>query len=589
MTIAPKGYAVLCKDAYNNPPAEKFLTLSGIEYQIVDHYSNPVTGYQGTAYQRVDTGEVVIASRGTETNRGVVQDGLTDLGMVATGLNVQMPDARAFVARVIKKVNDEAVAQHTAKPSITLTGHSLGGTLTEILAHEFGMQAVTFNAYGAVDLGYRVPEGGTQVTNYVRVTDVVSAASRHFGQVVELATPGDIAQLKQAGYDDNVTAQSLRNPLAALSFAAHGIDNFVPNAPDLNSDFSPENEARARAHGNAIGLYRADVHALRSNTLSLPWQLRQKQETATHLAGVAATAVLQGDFEVAGKVAELAARRTTENARHAWSTTTNTAVLGINAMDRVGEHVAGQIKEAASEVGSQLDHLGKAMGSEAVERVVRHVVGDVSHAFDQARDDLSSRLDRVIKAADEGDWASFHQDNQVLADKAPGRELFAHAKVMVDLQEQHASRQSAPLPAPRRLDDPVHPDHALYQQARRAVHRLDAEHHRIPDQRSDQLAAALVVAARRDGLSRINEISVHRDGEHVSAWEKAPPGADWFTQFQISTRHAAVPIVSSLNTSIAHSSLAWEQTMQQKQIEQAKQEIQRQQQPAHQRSHGMSR
>lgn len=206
-----------------------------------------------------------------------------------------------------------------------------------------------------------------------------------------------------------------------------------------------------------------------------------------------------------------------------------------------------------------------------------------------AVDDLSSRLDRTIKAADAGDRTSFHQDHQALADIAPGRELFSHAKTMTDLQEQHAARQPSLLPAPPHLDDPVHPDHALYQQARSAVHQLDAEHHRMPDHRSDQLAAALVVAARRDGLTRIDAITVHRDGEHVSAWEKAPPAADWFTQFQISTRHAAVPIVSALNTPIAHSSLAWEQTMQKKQIDQAKQELQRQQQPAHQQNHGISR
>lgn len=34
MTIDQKGYAILCKDVYNNPPADKFLTLGGVEYKI---------------------------------------------------------------------------------------------------------------------------------------------------------------------------------------------------------------------------------------------------------------------------------------------------------------------------------------------------------------------------------------------------------------------------------------------------------------------------------------------------------------------------------------------------------------------------
>lgn len=640
MAITTDDYALLCSDSYENRSNRNPITLGGVTYKIFDYYSNPVTGYQGTAYQRTDTNEVVIASRGTELGPDVV----ADVGMVLTGLNGQMSDARNFVARVQRKAEERATTDDVI-PSITLTGHSLGGGITEVLAHEFNMQGVTFNAYGAVDLGYRIPEGGTQVTNYVRVTDVVSAASRHFGKVVELATPDDIDQLRHAGYSETITAKDLRNPLGALRLAAHSIKNFAPDNPAMTpSDLSPENEARARAHGQAIGLFRADIHALRANTLSLPWELQQKQQTAKQLAKLAATATLQGDFEHAAQFAELAARRTEEYARHAWNTATNTAMLGITAIDRVGENAANALKETGTELSAGLDRMGRALGSEAVERYVCNTVDDMSQAFEQARgaaarglehikqalpgqhavpahhemeatasvphsatepldtDGFWVRVDRMIAAADAGDWNSFMEDNKVLADTPAAREMWAQAAATVDKEEQRAmqQRQSNPSPlthtapfaqmsASMRLDDPLHPDHSLYQQARGAVHRLDAEHDRIPDHRSDQLAAALVVAARRDGLTRIDTITVHRDGENLSAWEKAPPGSDWFTQFQISTRHAEVPIVQSLDTPIEHSSRAWEQTMHQKQVEQAQLELQRQQQPTYQQSHGLSR
>lgn len=52
--------------------------------------------------------------------------------------------------------------------------------------------------------------------------------------------------------------------------------------------------------------------------------------------------------------------------------------------------------------------------------------------------ELSQRLDRMLKAAESGDWNSFDKDNQAFADMPPGRELLAQAKATVDMQERHA-------------------------------------------------------------------------------------------------------------------------------------------------------
>ena len=520
MTITAEDYAWLCKDSYNNPVGEDKIKLSGVTYKPVDHYNNPITGYQATAYQRIDTGEVIIANRGTEINFGVIQDGITDLGMVVAGVNAQMGDARAFVHRVKHDVEERARKQGSPTPPITLTGHSLGGAITEVLAHELNMRGVTFNAYGAVDMGYRIPEGGTQVTNYVRVTDVVSAASRHFGKVVPLATSEDIDQLTRAGYSVTVTAQSLRNPASALSFSAHGIDNFASNNPALTpSDLSLENKARAQAYGKAIGLFRADIQALRANTLSLPWELQQKQETAVRLTGLAASAVAQGDFEQAGKIAGLAEHRAVENARHALNTTTNTAMLGIHAIDRVGEYGADHIKQAAREVNTQLDRMGRAMGSEAIERTARHTAQDISQAFNQGRD-------------------------------------IAH----------------------HLLSDISHPVHALYQQARDAVHRLDTEHCRTPDQRSDNLAASLTVAAHREGMDRIDRVVLSDDATKITAVQDP-------TRLPI-LRYASLPVLEAINTSIEQSTAAWTQVARERTDAQA---LEQTRQITQQHSHGRSR
>jgi hypothetical protein len=63
-------------------------------------------------------------------------------------------------------------------------------------------------------------------------------------------------------------------------------------------------------------------------------------------------------------------------------------------------------------------------------------------------------------------------------------------------------------PAPT-LADRDHPDHAMYTSTLALVHDLDRRQGREPDQHSANLAAALVVSARQDGLSRIDQVAEH--------------------------------------------------------------------------------
>jgi len=104
------------------------------------------------------------------------------------------------------------------------------------------------------------------------------------------------------------------------------------------------------------------------------------------------------------------------------------------------------------------------------------------------------------------------------------------------------------------LDNPTHADHALFQQAQRGVHQMDAERGRIPDQHSDNLAAALTVQARRNNLTRIDQVALGPDGERTFA-----------VQHGVLTRHAQVPTDEAVQTSIEQSSAAWLQVMQQQQ------------------------
>ena len=159
MSISSSDYALLSQDSYHDHKLKDKVILGGIQYEVLDRGDDPGTGYQGTAYKRLDTGEVVIAHRGTEFDREPVHDGGVDAAMVLIGVNAQTTDAMAFTWKVLEEAKVDS--QRSGRPlSVTVTGHSLGGTLAEITAYECGLHGETFNAYGAASLLRAFPPAG---------------------------------------------------------------------------------------------------------------------------------------------------------------------------------------------------------------------------------------------------------------------------------------------------------------------------------------------------------------------------------------------------------------------------------------------
>jgi hypothetical protein len=328
VTLSSTDYALLAQDAYQDPVLNKPKILGGVTYEAIDAANDPVTGFQATAYRRSDTGEVVIAYRGTEFDREPVQDGGVDAGMVLAGINIQAPESELFTARVMEKAKLDADLHHRPL-QVTVTGHSLGGTLAEINAAKYGLHGETFNAYGAASLK-GIPEGGNTVIDHVRAGDLVSAASPHFGEVRTYAAQQDIDTLQKAGYRDDSGILSLRNPIKATDFDAHAIDNFVPNSKLLGqSIISPENMARYDAHKGMVDRYRDDVADIRKG-ISAPWEIPKAigdlKDKLEHEA-----------FELAGK-GILAVEHGIENVVHE-------AKEGFEHLKEGFEHVKEEISE----------------------------------------------------------------------------------------------------------------------------------------------------------------------------------------------------------------------------------------------------
>ena len=72
-------------------------------------------------------------------------------------------------------------------------------------------------------------------------------------------------------------------------------------------------------------------------------------------------------------------------------------------------------------------------------------------------------------------------------------------------------------PDPVQPRSPSRPEHPLYQQALKAVYRLDAGLGRRPDGCSEKLATSLLASVRRDGLTAIHRVVLSADGKQLTA------------------------------------------------------------------------
>ncbi|WP_145481727.1 XVIPCD domain-containing protein [Stenotrophomonas rhizophila] len=269
MTITSQDYAALADDAYQDravgrrePGQEEKVYLNGQQYKVLEHVDDRRTGYQGTVYQRVNTQEIIVSHRGTEE---LIKDGIvTDASMVLARSNPQTLQALALSGRAVADAERLGIETGRA-PEVTVTGHSLGGSLAQITAHHYGLKGETFNAYGAVSLsGSRIPQGGHSVINHVMAADAVSAASPHFGEVRVYARQHEIDTLSQAHYSNsalNVLIPDYPITAAAASVDSHKMGQFIGDESVLLMGGAQQ---LAAANARMIHEYRSDIDGLRT-------------------------------------------------------------------------------------------------------------------------------------------------------------------------------------------------------------------------------------------------------------------------------------------------------------------------------------
>ncbi|MBD8899994.1 peptidoglycan-binding protein [Rhodanobacter sp. DHG33] len=99
------------------------------------------------------------------------------------------------------------------------------------------------------------------------------------------------------------------------------------------------------------------------------------------------------------------------------------------------------------------------------------------------------------------------------------------------------------------LTDSRHPDHALYEQALNRVHALDAKQGRSTTQESLNLAAALVVEAKHEHMTRIDQVTLGDNGSRVYIAQNP-------TSPMEIAKYGSVDTLTAVHTTMAQSSAA---------------------------------
>lgn len=166
-TLATMG--IISNEVYNKTQGEDYfvkgatLEANGTTYTVVD-FADTATDMQALLLQ--SGGEYVIAFRGTAGLADVIVDAVIGVD----NINKQYSDAVSFV-------NEALALPGVSESNLTLTGHSLGGILTQQVGATLGIKGYAYNPYGVDRLLTMMPDSPLNVIQEVALYNIMKTSN----------------------------------------------------------------------------------------------------------------------------------------------------------------------------------------------------------------------------------------------------------------------------------------------------------------------------------------------------------------------------------------------------------------------------
>ena len=159
-------------------------------------------GFQGCVYEMGDT--VIVAYRGSD--QGSLRDCQFDWKSNSQMMNGEIPEQYEDAMELYNRVSQDY--EGTGK-KIVVTGHSLGGSLAELVSATSALgdnapQAITFNSYGTMPIVYNANSIFTTTPNnvnyYIETDEHVGAARPHNGMEISMFSSDENPDPGRIGY-----------------------------------------------------------------------------------------------------------------------------------------------------------------------------------------------------------------------------------------------------------------------------------------------------------------------------------------------------------------------------------------------------
>ena len=291
-TITYFDSALMANDVYKENAVDR--GVNGWEPDVITGVTGDFdSGLQIQSYQNDShPNHTVIAISGTNG----LNDWDDNISFLTGSLSGQFKEALTYAAQTI----DASVKNSDGRnqnPTFSVTGHSLGGGIAQVLAYTFGLNGTTLDAPGAgaivADSAYQTyvttlkqtypdafanssntPSVGTNFTNIREQGSIVSSVGTHLGHSKDL-------EIDEVGDTQTIIGMLITffNPLLGLAMIADScIDNhktqpmidYLKNNPDLDQpqltdeqfdqlEYEQETMARESEKGNLLDKFIFDT------------------------------------------------------------------------------------------------------------------------------------------------------------------------------------------------------------------------------------------------------------------------------------------------------------------------------------------